>query len=246
MAEPRILHHVTGPAEGLGMLCPDTAPVIRGHGTVDYICPRCGATLIERVHARQLFDLAVRCPHCETESLSDMRPPGCPLAGRPVLIPAGRFRLSRALDLPGPVMMAGQMAIDEYARETGARWGISRGTGDPVPRGADTDGFNGLADELVALLGDRYEKLLGEHRRGRSSPTPPRNPHRLMDLIDYARRAAFALSADVAPDHLELDGDLISEIVATVSMYERWRFHPAWPALVAATSQSACGWDRRL
>ncbi|MCA1707887.1 MAG: hypothetical protein LC808_33275 [Actinobacteria bacterium] len=234
MVEARALRPLAGPAEKWGMLCPENAPVIRGSGNVDFLCHGCGASLIEKVHERQLFDLAIRCPHCAAESVSEARPPGCPLAGRPVLIPAGKYRLSGSLDLPGPVMMAGQQAIDGYIHETRARWGMASGRADSIAHRFDPDGFNGLADDLVALLGDRHEKLLAGHMRGLASPTPPRTPNRILELVDYARKTAVALEEHVEPDRLELDGDLMSELWATVSMFHRWRFHPAWSALVAS------------
>jgi uncharacterized Zn finger protein (UPF0148 family) len=234
VTEARPLRPLVGPTDEWGTLWPEATPVLSGGGALDYLCPECRASLIEGVHDGQIFDLAIRCPRCAADSLCETRPAGRPLAGRPVLIPAGKYRLNRTLDLSAPVMMVGQQAIDGYVRETGARWGSASGADYQLGRQLDPDGLNGLAEDLVALLGDRYGKLLAGHQRGLASPTPPRTPHRLLELIDYARKAAVALAEHVEPERLDLDGNLISELWTTVTMFHRWRFHPAWPSLVAS------------
>lgn len=221
------------PDDDWGMFCPDVAPVGRGDGPVSYTCPTCHTALFEGVHQRQLFDLAVRCP-CGAQSTCETRPSGRPLAGRPVLIPAGKYRLSSPLDLSAPVMMTGQTAIDGYVRETGARWGMPDGGEEDPSHQLDPASLEQLAADSVALLGDRYEKLLRSHRRGLASLTPPGIQHRLVELIDYAKTTAVAIAEHDDPDPLDIDGDLITELMTTVTLFHRWRFHPAWPALVAS------------
>lgn len=233
MVDVIALAPLVGPDDEWGMFCPDVAPVGRGGGPLNYTCPSCQTVLLEGVHEHQLFDLAIRCP-CGTRSTCETRPPGRPLAGRPVLIPAGKYRLSSSLDLPTPVMMAGQKAIDGYVRETGARWGKPAGGEEAPSHQLDPAGLERLAADLVTLLGDRYEKLLCGHRRGLASPTPPRIQHRLLELIDYARTTAVAMAEHVGSDPLDIDGNLISELWTTVTMFHRWRYHPEWTALVAS------------
>ena len=95
-------------------------------------------------------------------------------------------------------------------------------------------GFQDLADELQKLLGRQYDKLRASYERGRSSPTPPTEVHRLVHLIDYAREVSARLARHDGTSTLTLDADLICELLITRDVFRRWRNHPEWPALVQA------------
>ena len=233
MAVVKTLNPLPEPSEEYGVLCTSVAPVVRSTGSVNHLCPSCGAALLEKVYEGQLFDLAFQCPLCMSDSRCEERPPGRPLAGRPVSFSAGRYDLGETLDLTAPVMVVGPQAIDGYVRETGARWRTSAGGSDRARHELGPAGLDELAKELVELLGDRYQHLWSSHRRGLASSTPPRTKHRLLELIDEARKTAVALQ-DPAIRQVDIDGNLVSELLATVSMVRRWRHHPAWPALVAS------------
>src|SRR5262249_10160960 len=80
---------------------------------------------------------------------------------------------------------------------------------------------------------ERYRDLQESDRRAQASPTPPRMRHRLIELIDYARGAGKLAETSPSSISTELDGGQLAELIATVSLFRRWRQHPAWPHLVA-------------
>lgn len=84
----------------------------------------------------------------------------------------------------------------------------------------------------MLLLGNKYRTLRESDERGRASRTPPARRHRLLELIDYAHEAAELLGDSRSGFDKGLDGYRISELIATVSLFTRWRQHPAWPHLV--------------
>jgi hypothetical protein len=148
-----------------------------------------------------------------------------PLAGRPLLVPEGRYLLKSSVRLTGtPVMVVGAPARDGYLREVGQ---VRDHEHEFTPVG-----FRRMADEAEAALGDRYAILLAADERGRQSRTPPPRRHRLLELIAYAREAAAEMENSKAPV-MTVYGDLLSELVTTVSLLSRWQNHPLAPALAA-------------
>jgi hypothetical protein len=53
------------------------------------------------------------------------------------------------------------------------------------------DFLNSLVSRTAAVLGDdTYGRMVARHERGRRAPTPPRRPHRLIELTAAAQGGA--------------------------------------------------------
>jgi hypothetical protein len=230
MNEGRNLLLHDGPTEGWGSFWPVKEPAFRGVADtgIDWLCPSCGTVLIRgAVHEHQFLDLRFRCYSCQAVGGSPARPPGRPLAGLPLLVPAGNYLLGSSVDTTArPVMCVGQQALDGYEVETGR--------GQPaVPVEISAQGLRDAADYAAELLGEHYDALLEADERGRSSPTPPARRHRLIELIRYARGATTLLDQQRFRARIDLDGNMLSELVTVVSLFRRWSEHPMWAKLVA-------------
>jgi hypothetical protein len=215
------------------MIAPDVAPAFVGNAQsgTDWCCPRCNAILVEAAYEAQFLDVLFRCPGCGEIGASPIRQAGQPLAGRPLLTPPGRYRLGSAVDLTNkPVMMVGQQALEGYLAETGR---LPAGASpQALPTTLTPTSLRQLAAQAKGLLGARYSPLLAADRRGLASATPPPQRHRLVELIAFAEDTAAVLETSDGATRVEVGGDRLSELVATVALFDRWRNHPAWPELV--------------
>ena len=230
-SEVRALRLHDGPTENWGVFCPDSGPAFVGDGSLDWVCPNCGATLVRgALHEDQFLDLLFRCSECGAVGESQLRAPGRPLPGTPLLTPPGAYRLGSPVDIAGKlVLCVGQQALDGYVAETGV--GRPRGAHGRLELSANS--LRQLATECIDLLGDRYGPLKAADARGLASATPPRHRHRLVELIEYAQHAADLLEHRRDNEHLELDANLLGELLATTGLMRRWRNHPAWPRLAS-------------
>lgn len=227
-----------GATEGWATLGVRSFPFIIGNSVdgVSWECP-CGKALGTGLHSRQVLNVLIRCGGCSRLLTSPLRAPGDPIAGRPVYIPpGGTHLLGGRLDvLDKPVMMVGHDALVGYARETGRRIpDVYDPDLAPALSSLDPGSLTRLADELTALLGDEHKRLQDSDARGRRSRTPPRDRHRLIELIEFAQRTAAAFEGWNGRDHLDVDGDLLAESVTALAAARRWQNHPAWPALRAS------------
>lgn len=229
MVEKRSLAPIDEASDGYGELCPDSRPVLVGDGGIDWHCYRCGSLLLEGMHERQILNLLVSCYACGTTAATPQREPGEPLAGRPLLFPPGRYRLSNQVSVVDkPVMLVGIQALNGYQQETGLE-PLSEVGRDTLGHSDISAGFlRTLAFEASALLGERFAHLKAADERGRSSPTPPASRHRLIELIDNAA----ATAADLDQGGRIVNGDFLSELYTCVSLFKRWCRHPAYPHLL--------------
>ncbi len=188
--------------------------------------------LSQGVYRRQFLDILFRCFSCGKLGASPSRRPGEPLAGRPILVPPGQYRLDSVLDVVRkPAMLVGRQALDGYLAETSAP-ARSLSTPTSAPLEISTGFLRDLVARAVHLLGERYDRLRASDARGQSSPTPPARRNRLIELISYAEEAAHALEMQTPDKTVALDANKLSELYAIVDQFERWRNHPAWPQLV--------------
>lgn len=199
---------------------------------VNWICNKCGRVLLADVFERQFLDLFVKCGACQTLGALPNRLPGEPLPGRSVLAPPGRYLLGSPVDTRSkPVLMAGKSAFDAYMRETGANY---PGQSPVRPVGKqilDSRMLRGIGRQAILLLGRHYRALAESDQRGQKSKTRPMRRHRLIELIRYSEKAAGMLAKQDPGQPLVLDGDALSELLTTVSLFARWRHHPLWPSL---------------
>ena len=199
---------------------------------VTWTCPRCGTALVVGVHERQFLNLFVRCSRCQTLGGLPSRSPGEPMPAGSVKMPPGRYLLGTPVDVVDkPIVTAGQSAFDGYARETGADYA---GQSASTPRSAqllDASRLRSIASQAKRLLGPYYKSLAEADTLGLKSKTPPPRRHRLMDLIRYSELAANQLAAQRGGDTVTLDGDALTELMAALAFFRRWRHHPVWPRL---------------
>jgi hypothetical protein len=89
------------------------------------------------------------------------------------------------------VVLAGRGAVDRALREAGASTAVSLGASNEL----DAEYLDSLASQARDLLGDAYEGLKKSFDHGRESQTPPKNEHRLMELLHLADAAATTFRA---------------------------------------------------
>src|SRR5205807_4938707 len=89
------------------------------------------------------------------------------------------------------------------------------------------------------LLGDRFEHFNAIYERSLRHSTPAADHHRLVDLLRYAEKAANQLESAGRRRHVSIDGNRIAELYVAMSMFHRWRNHPAWPDLVASLADTS-------
>jgi hypothetical protein len=212
-------------------------PALIGHAKdgITWLCPTCDSKIAVNVHPRQLVDIGFFCAPCMKASFTPGRQEGQPPAGRPVIISPGMSGITSSIDVGNiPIMMMSQRALDDYIRETGARAYMSGGETWSSGSFDDKDYLLRLADEVEQLLGVKYSALHDSDRRGQASATPPPRRHRLIELIEYARKAADLAGPGNSDNEKELDYGQLSELLATAALFRRWRQHPAWGHLVTS------------
>jgi hypothetical protein len=62
-----------------------------------------------------------------------------------------------------------------------------------------------------------------------------------MELISYAEETAELLEKRQQGESVHLDGARINELYGTISVFDKWRNHPAWPHLVRSLATEAEG-----
>lgn len=229
MADQHSLIPFKGSTDDHAMLCPDSGPALAGQGSIDWQCGKCGALLLERLYERQVLDILVRCYNCGGVGAMPSREPGEPLAGRPVVLSAGKSRLTSQVRIDSNyVLLVGPQALAGYRHETGANQASSEGLYPQSLTEISANGLRSLTSDAAALLGERFSHLKAADARGQSSPTPPANRHRLIELIDQVETAAVKLDGGGGV----VDGNALSELSTCVALFQRWQYHPAYPHLL--------------
>jgi hypothetical protein len=204
-------------------------PVIRGEHQAgkDYVCVWCGRrTLIERGVLSGLWDLVIECGACHRRSATPQLPPGMPLGTPLVMLTVGTYDIKEPVIQNVGAVVASQLAMDRYQAETG-RW--VNESDSPVV--LDADLCEGLLTEIEDLFPDLIVALRPSHRRGRASATPPREPHRLLQLMDQVEGSARSLREDNFP---QVNIAALVELRMAIGLSKRWRRNPAWDTLVQA------------
>lgn len=214
-------------------------PVVRIYGPpiagnadpgITWHCAKCGRVLLSAVWPRQFLDLLFWCPECLSVSASERREPGEAMPVRSLRLAPRRWHLRGEVDVRDkPVLMAGASAFANYVRETGARY--DRGALGKLGQDLDPAFLTRLSKAAASLLGSKFDELVEVDRRGHRSKTPPTRRHRLIELIEYVEEAAEILTARKGDEPITLNGDTLSELLATVELFDRWRYHPIWHAL---------------
>jgi hypothetical protein len=216
-------------AETAATLVPDhVGPVIQGDADdgIDYVCGNCGAVIAECVVADQFFEFGVVCARCKVLIAFGSLPPGRPLpSGKTVVLNDGSYRLGSTVESRSDVVMAGEEAVRQREREIGRASSARSGT-----TSLDEGLLRAMVSEAQQLLGARYKQLAASHARGKQSPTAPKDPHRLMELIDAANDAA----ASFAAGEPEIDAVATAELHTALASFTRWKNDPCWPSIVGS------------
>lgn len=187
------------------------------HG-VDAACTACGVVILAKVDPRQFAEVLFRCPTCSTV-VGARRRPGDPVLGVPVMLQVETIPVPAPRAI-GAAMLVGPRAVAEYARETGRA--ATRPTIEHELTGA-------LVREAAAsvreALGESYALEEAADQRGRTSPTPPPDRHRIVHLVEYAEQAARAIDSE---GNRALHADLVMELMLLREQLERWRHHPMY------------------
>jgi hypothetical protein len=202
-------------------------PVIKGEHSAgeDYACPWCERrTLIERGILSGLWDLVIECGACNRRSATPQLPPGMALGQPLVVLTVGTYRISDPVLQDVSVVLAGQPAVERRSTET------SKGREGPHSEAVlDAALCEGLLTEIEGLLPDLLADLRPTYRRGGTSPTPPRVPHRLLQLMDRVEASARSLRDDEIP---QVDAAALIELRSAATILKRWQGDPAWPVLI--------------
>jgi hypothetical protein len=207
--------------------------VLRGGAAdgVDYVCGECGEAVAEAVIDDQFFDFRVLCASCGALVQFPQLPAGKPLPWqKTVMLKYGKYRLSTTIDTREDVVLAGEDAVRQRLREVGLLDSSPRVASES--RELDEDLLRQMAIDAKNLLGKAFPKLSASHARGKQSPTPPANPHRLLALIDASETAADSFAAG----HPEIDAVAIAELHTALTVFDRWRRDPGWPSIVASVA----------
>lgn len=197
---------------------------------VTWHCPECGRVLLSNVWERQFLDILFWCSTCGSVSASERRKAGEAMPVRSIRLVPRRWHIRGEVDVRDkPVLMAGKSAFDAYVRETGASY--SPAAPSRPNRELDADFLGALSRAAASLLGSEYDRLLEADNRSLRSKTPPQRRHRLIELIRYAEEASANLRIRKDKHPITLDGDALSELLATIDLFDRWRHHPAWKGL---------------
>jgi SEC-C motif len=216
------------PSDSLAVLVQGSAaPVFRGTNPDgdSYLCGACEShVLAESVREGDLYDLAFRCGACGGLSIGPRLPAGRPLPWQTtVVVDPGQYLIGGTVEGRDGVVLAGREAVNSALFEIGAGSG---GSGASKELGFEY--LESLVAKVKALLGGSYDAMKTSYERGRKSKTPPKVPHRLVELLDAAETAAESFRSGQPA----LDPVATVELDVLVSQLERWSRHPLWPSLL--------------
>lgn len=100
-----------------------------------------------------------------------------------------------------------------------------------IARPYSADELRAVIAEAEALLGESLDDLLQSWKLGRSSTTPPRYPHRFLDLLQRMRRASEHPGNLIADDAAAVAAAEVSGLMQT---FDSWRDDPVWPEFQSA------------
>src|SRR5437899_2352536 len=107
-------------------------------------------------------------------------------------------------------------------------------------KGNQRQGYNLVCKSCRStLIQDTYEKqILGLFIECAVCHTLKTTHHRLVELIEYAQNSAKQLEEAGGINKVTINGDLISELLAIVTFFQRWKHHPSWPELIRSLANS--------
>ena len=145
--------------------------------------------ILAGVADEQIWDIAFECFTCKRLSASPSLPAATALPTVYVLVPKVRYCFIGTVYM-GRSGMAGEAARDRGNRETGGR-GSTFGSPSGFTKHNEVSStlLHSYLDELKSLLDDTYDKLSLSDSRARKSPTPPKDRHGLMGVVERLEAA---------------------------------------------------------
>src|SRR6266550_7250547 len=202
---------------------------------VNYLCSGCSRLVLQDVHPRQFLSILIRCVRCGGISATPRRDGGEPIPAYSVVAPAGQYLLGSQLNVPGPGMFAARAAAEDYAFEVGAPYSErARQHAAMFPSGMSPETLRQISAMGRSILGVHFDRFDAMYERSKRHSTQAPDHHRLVDLIRYGDKAANQIESAGRGGQVTIDGDRIAELYTAISMFHRWRNHPAWDDLVAS------------
>ncbi len=202
---------------------------------VNYLCSGCSRLVLQDVHPRQFLSILIRCVRCGGISATPRRDGGEPIPAYSVVAPAGQYLLGSQLNVPGPGMFAARAAAEDYAFEVGAPYSErARQHAAMFPSGMSPETLRQISAMGRSILGVHFDRFDAMYERSKRHSTQAPDHHRLVDLIRYGDKAANQIESAGRGGQVTIDGNRIAELYTAISMFHRWRNHPAWDDLVAS------------
>lgn len=227
------LAQFNGPLDNESILIPTSKPAIYGTAASEFEwrCHKCDTLLAASMSSRQLLDILIKCYSCGEIGALPRRSPGDPIARNSVVLNVGKYLLQNTIEAT-PVPIVGERALQAYELEVGR---TDQDKIIPVSNSLMISEKNllDLAQKAIELLGDEYEKLAASDCRGLLSPTPPPRRHRIVELIAHAQNLAEVYSNTGSGLAKPADAVLLTELMAIVGLFDRWKNHPAYAQLLA-------------
>jgi hypothetical protein len=205
------------------------APAIRGDWTpgVDFVCGACETILVASSHASALLDVVLVCSACGRSMLSPRRRPGQPIVANSLLISPGTYNLSDTV-WARKVQSIGHPALQDYGRETGARWIV--GPSAAVITRLEPAELRSLASELKQLVAQHSDRELERMKRG------AKNVNRVIELAVALERQALDIAKATKRKPALIDGNMLAEAISLIEVLRRWQHHPAIHRLTQSLS----------
>lgn len=211
-------------------------------------CIRCGHGLVKGAQDRQILGLKIECPVCRMLNSTQKRERGEPIPTRVVVIKSSEYKERSSINaeaayvdpskpLDKPVILHDSIVVSEQTlREYQGEVGV--GSIIQQPKELTADYLTVIAKKAINLMGkSQYKKNFASSHKLSSSKIPKFTVHRLVELIQFALHSAEQLRKG-AGNMVIINGDLLSELILVVNMFERWKGHPAWGELRKSLANS--------
>jgi len=188
---------------------------------ISYLCAHCKeAVLAEQVAEGELWDIGFQCLACGRRSVTRWPEGEKAVPQRHLLFEARDYNIGRTVYGRDVALVSAAFAQRSAAR---AKHAAVSETSTKV----DPEFCRRLVERAEAVLGSVFESIKESHTRAKGSGTSPREPHRLMDLVDRVEVSASSLEDGTNV----VDGEALAELLAVVEVFEHWNGHARWPEI---------------
>lgn len=201
-------------------------------------CLKCSHQLIGDTYERQVLGLIIICPVCRSVNATPERSRGEPVSSLAVVIKVGNYNFNNPVTTDRPVMIVSERTMQDYQKEVNFKQ-TEKDMNNVSETELNAHYLKNVAIKAIKLMdGHLYRQRLATHVKSAASKTPKSRSHRLIELIEYAQKLEKQLAKSGGVTSVIINGNLISELMSIVNMFERWQLHPASNALHRALSNS--------